>query len=874
MAKLYPPQIGGTIPAFYEDYLSDGSLKPLTIPFIMNKTVSKSEITGFSLMIKTVANSKYIGTVEIVNTATDKMPPWNFTKGEAYFNIPLNGVIWRSLHIGQYYKVQLAYLDKNGNTGYYSSVGIMKFTTKPDVNVENMVFGEVNMNENIYVGTYSQKRISDTQARDVSEKVYSYCFNVYDANGDLYDTSGEQLHNSFEDENAFSSRDMFTLNKELIVNKNYYIQYEVTTNNNAHFKSTRYRIMQKETIDPEIKARLQVDLNSDHGYVNVRLIGEKDENGVEYKAAGSFVLKRGCSKDNYTVWDSISTFRLNGHLPSRWLWKDLTIEHGYHYKYSLQQFNDSGLYSNKLYSNEIYASFEDSFLYDGEKQLRLKFNPKVSSFKEMLLETKTNTIGSKYPFIFRNGKVRYKEFPISGLISYQLDDEELFISKDELFLNEVTTDLTDNNVAAERIFKLKVLEFFNNGKPKIFRSPAEGNYIVRLMNTSMTPDDKLSRMLHTISTTASEVSDFSYEALLEYGFLQLIDTKIYVTRWESIPMVVEDDFGKVRYRNAREELLNYSPATSLTFENVRPGSKFEITNELNETDIITIGTTGVYNLDFGMRFISVKTISADLDQGSLIYSYESNDSNVFDTIEDVNIHDYPLIQFVGENDVISAINDNIKTSLLDFTYLRFNKRAVETLYARGDGHYFWNKECTSLAPPDSLEPFYIYKIHNVLTKEDVYVDGRYPLDILKNYSNIFKINGASIDLTETEYYELIKPEKITELKIPSGISLECAYQTKELIYSLESKNAAVKAAKEAYITALNNYQTLLNWEDVDNNYYTHESGYSQTYFNALAFAYDALFGLNENGENVQDIYFRELKKAVDKQKEDNDYYGK
>ena len=86
----------------------------------------------------------------------------------------------------------------------------------------------------------------------------------------------------------------------------------------------------------------------------------------------------------------------------------------------------------------------------------------------------------------------------------------MFISKDELFLDNKSIDLTDNNIAAERIFKLKVLDFFNDGKPKLFKSPTEGNYIVRLMNTSMAPNDTVGRMLYTISTTASEVADFSY----------------------------------------------------------------------------------------------------------------------------------------------------------------------------------------------------------------------------------------------------------------------------------------------------------------------------------------------------------------------------
>ena len=49
MAKLYPPNIEGTIPAFY----TEGTTK-IVVPFSMNKAVGKSEVYGFSLKIKYV----------------------------------------------------------------------------------------------------------------------------------------------------------------------------------------------------------------------------------------------------------------------------------------------------------------------------------------------------------------------------------------------------------------------------------------------------------------------------------------------------------------------------------------------------------------------------------------------------------------------------------------------------------------------------------------------------------------------------------------------------------------------------------------------------------------------------------------------------
>ena len=52
MAKLYPPLIEGTIPAFKGN--------ELIVPFSMNRAVGKNNIAGFSLKIKTVQNSFFI----------------------------------------------------------------------------------------------------------------------------------------------------------------------------------------------------------------------------------------------------------------------------------------------------------------------------------------------------------------------------------------------------------------------------------------------------------------------------------------------------------------------------------------------------------------------------------------------------------------------------------------------------------------------------------------------------------------------------------------------------------------------------------------------------------------------------------------------
>jgi hypothetical protein len=62
------------------------------------------------------------------------------------------------------------------------------------------------------------------------------------------------------------------------------------------------------------------------------------------------------------------------------------------------------------------------------------------------LENKIDTIGSRHPFIFRNGNVYYREFPISGLISYLVDEEQIFLNKDDSIEFEATTNLTSENL--------------------------------------------------------------------------------------------------------------------------------------------------------------------------------------------------------------------------------------------------------------------------------------------------------------------------------------------------------------------------------------------------------------------------------------------
>ena len=184
-------------------------------------------------------------------------------------------------------------------------------------------------------------------------------------------------------------------------------------------------------------------------------------------------------------------------------YKDFTVEAGATYVYKLGNTTYDGV---KLY-------FDDMFLSDKDHQLKIKFNPQVSTFKKTILEQKVDTIGSKYPFIFRNNQINYKEIAISGLVSHEMDDIGSFgiYSKDY--------SLTAENYYNERKFREAVYDWLTNGKPKLFRSPQEGNCVVQFMNVNLSPNTQLGRLLYTFSATGYEIMDCDIKTMISHDVM-------------------------------------------------------------------------------------------------------------------------------------------------------------------------------------------------------------------------------------------------------------------------------------------------------------------------------------------------------------------
>lgn len=701
----------------------------------------------------------------------------------------------------------MAYLDED-NEGYYSNVAVVKYTSQPTVTIDNLLRNTINANPGKFIGKYQQS--SDTR-----EKVYKYIFNIYDDKNNLYATSGEQLHNSYEDTAVDWSIDTFNLNKDLIENQVYTIEYKIITNNQLEESSGLYQMLQQDTINPDIKVNLIATNHRDNGYIELTMKPLTEE----VAAAGSYDLKRASSKDGYSVWHRVYNFQVSGINILDWSWRDYTVEQGVSYQYAIQQYNEN-LVSNKIKSNEVTAQFDDMFLFDGEKQLKIQYNPKVTSFKTVIQETKSDTIGSKYPFFYRNQAVNYKEFPISGLISYLMDDEELFA----VAPSDATMNLTDENVASERAFKLNVLDWLNNGELKVFRSPAEGNYVVRLMNVSLSPTDTLGRMLHTFSATAYEACDFDYNSLLEKGFYNLDDGR-KTSEWTSASI---DLVGRTTTTGQNIEFAG-RPAYIRGFRDISPRTEFII----DGTAISIEGDYSFFSVPVETVVISNVSTGNAIQSGFIDYDYEHIFNDSFEKIADIqHARNWEFRQIIGPVDnVLNKITDK-KVKMSGGLYkVRFVKRPVEAGTASSDlslvakqgepesiasygdgslnlyrcGDYYYKDETLQeqyMAPHIPTSTYNIIPI--TLTSGGVDVG---------SYDPSFTIDGTRVDLRDTNgtmTYDLL--ENIGTITLGNGVYMEFIYMPKMIIYNVESQDRIDDLQRE-----YDNYFTIRDAENLGNN---------------------------------------------------------
>lgn len=230
--------------------------------------------------------------------------------------------------------------------------------------------------------------------------------------------------------------------------------------------------------------------------------------------------------------------------------------------------SNNGEEEGRVSFSQILCDFEDIHLIgDSLNQYCIRHDSSISSFQYTVLESKTDTLGNQYPFIRRNGDTYYRQFPIQGLITHfdwadtaeenyytnikkytdyyydKIEDyadrthnEEnkpiqetiekkrlKYVGKNKEIMNIFNKDYYNreningyNDIFLEKEYRDSEIDFLYSNRIRLFKSPTEGNILVKLMNITLTPNNTIKRLVSSFQCTAFEVDKFNLENCILY----------------------------------------------------------------------------------------------------------------------------------------------------------------------------------------------------------------------------------------------------------------------------------------------------------------------------------------------------------------------
>lgn len=573
--SIYPPTLQSTQPAFL------ATSTEYDVKYTLQKVTSAEEIKHVQIrVVEQRSNSSIVNTSKYPDNVIYKNV--KLTEGSGPYTIKiLSSDLRKAWTAGVCYKIQLRFGStsfpdnlkdfsswkkkqiNNQNFSEWSTVMIIKAIAKPEIYIENTSVTKIEVITRkqtessltpLFVGGYTD---------DVSnEQLDKYKF-------DLYSENEEDLIESSDWVQATSNKNCSYRFKTILTNNSSYRVYFSIVTRNGYESSVYYDFKVIKTYLEEISnTTLTADDESLYSKENgcIRLYLSSKE-----RLSGCYVLTRTSEMSNYQVYEDLRYFNyFNEAFNNTLLYTDFTIESGIRYKYAFHYQNSQGLRSAPLYEVGQPArcvNFEYSYLYRNGVQLRLKFNQKLNSFKHTVLTSKQDTLGDQFPHLSKSGYAYYAEFPISGTISFQMDEDqtffaldtdgyyynnELVIPRDKFSLSTakrgselapsylgIDSSISEDNIFIERKFREKAEQFLNDFSYKLYKSPTEGNIIVGLMSVSLTPNASLGRMIFDFSATAYEVLENDLKNLNEVG---IAETGFYS---DEIVIDSEDSFGQI-----------------------------------------------------------------------------------------------------------------------------------------------------------------------------------------------------------------------------------------------------------------------------------------------------------------------------------------
>lgn len=498
-------------------------------------------------------------------------------------NLNTNDQVYNGWVAGIIYKIQLrlstvSYADDNSNEygqstwlnayasefSEWSTVCVVKPIGEPVINFTNIKNGIIYGSE--LIGTYSNS--------DNTELLYNYKATLLDNGNNILDESDWIIANR----NINQSSIRYTFKYELKPDTSYIIKFEYNTLNGFNevltllgkTEANTLTVTAVELVTLENDYDIRIDSTGETFIENQELckisnlFDEEEEGRIAYMLKGAdtksrymsgiYYIRRTDSTSNFTIWTDIKRIDRSDSsgniIFNKEVYYDYTVKDGIFYKYGIQGVAEDGTrgpirvssvvendYSKGTppittrKENPSIRDFNYSFLVGrDEKQLKLKLDNSISSFKINVTDSNNDTIGGVYPISRRVGNTHYKSFSVTGLISFNIDENYLFMPKVDIYngydsIKDLYAEREDRqgvyNYMYEREFREKVLEFLTDGKVKLFKSATEGNLLVKLSNVNCTPNQQLSRLVYSFSATVTEIAKFSVENCIKYHITDL-----------------------------------------------------------------------------------------------------------------------------------------------------------------------------------------------------------------------------------------------------------------------------------------------------------------------------------------------------------------
>ena len=469
--------------------------------------------------------------------------------------------------INQYYKVQIRFTSADAptppdsaaidkwlvdNVDYFSewsTVCLVRAISQPILTLQNLSSSSGEEGSSIDITTNTLDIVGSLSFQDSqeSDSLSSYQIKLYDEDNNLLTDSGIIYTSAYNNPNEIN----YTLKYILENGSAYTVTIDIATNN-YYYQTFTYNIIVIQTHENPLNALVVAENEKESGRIKLTIASTTTDT-----FQGSVIIRRTSNRSNFTIWEDIYTRVYPTKELINFTWYDCTVESGIWYNYSVQKKDVSGQRGEETYIEKpVLAYFEDMFLKAEKQQLRIRYNPAVSTMRQNVSEARAETLGSQYPIIRRNGYINYRSLNISGLITALDDFKDIFTSKEELYGKEATSLYDDyneeeriteyNDYILEREFREKVITFLYKDNIKLLRTLTEGNVLVKLMNISLTPQTTLGRMIYSFSAEAYEVAECSLDNFINYGIIETEEDNIIFEQEEEETVTRKEVLGQIQ----------------------------------------------------------------------------------------------------------------------------------------------------------------------------------------------------------------------------------------------------------------------------------------------------------------------------------------